>query len=90
MAASGLSQAQPTAKTLLLVPDAAALRDVIKAWSLHCNKPIATLKVVAVGQGSTAALATAQGHQIPPWDQMVIEEAHRTSAEPVADAVVMA
>ncbi|MFJ9034483.1 DEAD/DEAH box helicase family protein [Streptomyces sp. NPDC102274] len=114
VAASGLSQAQPTAKTLLLVPDAAALRDVIKTWSLHCNNPIATLKVVAVGQGSTAALATArdiavwmatqQGgailvachddaeviasshldHQLPPWDQMVIEEAHRTAAEPVS------
>ncbi|MFD8970659.1 DEAD/DEAH box helicase family protein [Streptomyces sp. NPDC059568] len=114
VAASGLGQAQPTAKTLLLVPDAAALCDVIKTWSLHCNNPIATLKVVAVGQDSTAALATArdvavwmaaqQGgailvachddaeviasshldHQLPPWDQMVIEEAHRTAAEPVA------
>lgn len=113
VAASGLSQAQPTAKTLLLVPDAAALRDVIKTWRLHCDTPIATLKVVTVGQGSTAALATArdvalwmaaQGggailvachddaeviasshldHQLPPWDQMVIEEAHRTAAEPV-------
>lgn len=37
-----------------------ALRDVIKTWSLYCSSPIATLKVVSVGQSGAAALVTAR------------------------------